>query len=110
MHGNSRTTPRGIEMLELPFNRNGRRKNANLELVFGFVLTSSSVGMGGDVEGILLRTLCTKPIDADELRFVGEMVVIGGGCPRSSMDSAESRGITTSIGKRKIESKRHRGR
>lgn len=51
-------------MLELPFNLNGRLKNANLELAFGFVLTSSRIGVGGEEEGILLRTLCTKPIDA----------------------------------------------
>lgn len=43
-------------MLELPFNRNGRRKNANLELVFALVLTSSSEGRGGEA-GIRLRTL-----------------------------------------------------
>ena len=65
MHGNRRTTPRGIEMLELPFNLNGRRKNANLEPVFGLVLTSSRGGVGWDEDGILLRTLCTKPIGAE---------------------------------------------
>ena len=65
MHGNRRTTPRGIEMLELPFNLNGRRKNASLELVFGLVLTSSRGGVGCDEDGILLRTLCTKPIGPD---------------------------------------------
>lgn len=51
-------------MLELPFNLNGRRKNASLELVFALVLTSSSEGKGGGDEGIRLRTLCTNPIDA----------------------------------------------
>lgn len=66
MHGNSRTTPRGMEMLELPFNRSGRRKNASLDVTFFFEelsFTSSITGSGG-AEGILLRTLCTKPIDA----------------------------------------------
>lgn len=42
IHGNNRTTPSGIEMLELPFNRSGRLKNANLDVVFGFSFTSSN--------------------------------------------------------------------
>lgn len=44
IHGNSRTTPRGIEIFELPFNRNGRLKNANLDVVFVFDLDSSITG------------------------------------------------------------------
>ena len=63
MHGNRRTTPRGIEMLELPRNRSGRRKNASLEVALVFVLSSSIKGRFGD-EGKRFRTLCTNPIDA----------------------------------------------
>lgn len=63
IHGKSKTTPRGIDMLELPFNLRGRRKKANLEFVFDLVLTSSIVGRGGDV-GSLFITLCTKPMVA----------------------------------------------
>lgn len=63
MQGNNSTTPRGIEMLELPFNLNGRLKNASLELVFALVLTSSMDGRFGD-EGMRFRTLCTNPIEA----------------------------------------------
>jgi hypothetical protein len=62
MQGNNRTTPRGIEMLELPFNRSGRRKKANLEVALVFALTSSIEGRFGD-EGMRFRTLCTNPID-----------------------------------------------
>lgn len=50
-------------MLELPFNLNGRLKNASLELVFALVLTSSMDGRFGD-EGMRFRTLCTNPIEA----------------------------------------------
>jgi hypothetical protein len=63
MQGNSRTTPRGIEMLELPFNLSGRRKNANLEVTFVFALTSSIEGRLRD-DGMRFITLCTNPIDA----------------------------------------------
>jgi hypothetical protein len=62
IQGNSRTTPRGIEMLELPFNRSGRRKKANLDEIFVFFLTSSKEGRFGD-EGRRFKALCTKPID-----------------------------------------------
>ena len=45
-------------MLELPFNRSGRLKNANLDVVFGFSFTSSN---GNCVdEGMRFITLCTK--------------------------------------------------
>jgi hypothetical protein len=63
MQGNNRTTPRGIEMLELPLNRNGRRKNANLDVTFVFSLTSSMKGRLGD-EGMCFRTLWMNPMDA----------------------------------------------
>jgi hypothetical protein len=56
MQGNKRTTPRGIEMLELPRNRSGRRKNANLEVAFALVFSSSINGMFGD-EGKRFQTL-----------------------------------------------------
>jgi hypothetical protein len=61
IHGKRSTTPSGIEMLELPFKRSGRRKKANLEEAFDFVLTSSTDGRLG-AEGKRFRTLCTKPI------------------------------------------------
>jgi len=64
MHGNKRTTPNGIAMLELPLNLSGRRKKANLEVCLGFILTSSITGRLG-AEGKRFQTLCTKPIDGD---------------------------------------------
>lgn len=48
MHGNISTTPSGMEMLELPFNRKGRRKNASLDEFLVFVFNSSIVGILGD--------------------------------------------------------------
>jgi hypothetical protein len=63
IQGNSRTTPRGIDMLELPFNLSGRLKNASLEVTFVFVFASSIEGRFGD-EGSRFRTLCMNPIDA----------------------------------------------
>jgi hypothetical protein len=48
IQGNNKTTPSGMEMLELPFNLNGRRKNANLEELFVFVFISSIEGSSGD--------------------------------------------------------------
>ena len=65
IHGNKRTTPSGIEMLELPFNRSGRLKNANLDVTFVLPLSSSTIGNGE--EGIRFITLCTNPIDAVEM-------------------------------------------
>lgn len=62
MQGNNRTTPSGIDILELPLNLSGRRKNAHLEVVLALVLTSSIEGRLGDV-GIRLMTLCTNSID-----------------------------------------------
>ena len=62
MQGNNRTTPRGMEMLELPFNRRGRRKNANLEVALALVLTPFIDGRLG-VEGMRFMTLCTNSID-----------------------------------------------
>lgn len=63
MQGNRRTTPRGIEMLELPFNLSGLLKNARLDVTRFFVLTSSIEGRAR-AEGMRFITLCTKPIDA----------------------------------------------
>jgi hypothetical protein len=71
MQGNNRTTPRGIEMLELPFNLSGRRKNANLEWTFVFVLTSSMEGRLRE-DGIRFITLCTNPIAAVAMWIVWE--------------------------------------
>lgn len=76
MHGNKSTTPRGIEMLELPRNRNGRRKNANLEVAFVFVFTSSNEGRFGD-EGRRFQTLCTNPIDAVVFAVCSKRLVKG---------------------------------
>lgn len=61
-------------MLELPFKRSGRRKKANLEEAFDFVLTSSTDGRLG-AEGKRFRTLCTKPIGT----VVGGWMFSGGG-------------------------------
>jgi hypothetical protein len=69
MHGNNRTTPRGIEILELPFNLSGRRKKANREETFVFSLTSSIEGRFLD-DGIRFITLCTNPIVVVALRIV----------------------------------------
>jgi len=67
IQGNRSTTPKGMEMLELPFNRSGRRKKANLDVTFAFDLTSSIEGRLGD-EGMRFRTLCTNPIVHDGFR------------------------------------------
>ena len=63
MQGNNSTTPSGIDMLELPFNRSGRRKKASLDdgLDFPFIFESSSVGRSAD-DGRRFMILCTKPI------------------------------------------------
>ena len=61
IHGNSRTTPNGIEMLELPFNLSGRLKKANLEDPLLLDFPSSVEGRSGAV-GNRFQTLCTKPI------------------------------------------------
>ncbi len=54
-----RTTPRGTEILELPLNRRGRLKNANLDESLLLVFISSNVGTLG-VEGRNFLTLCTR--------------------------------------------------
>lgn len=71
MQGNKSTTPRGIDMLELPFNRNGRRKKANLDdgLDLPFIFSSSSVGRSAD-EGNRFMILWTKPILAGQKKIV----------------------------------------
>jgi hypothetical protein len=61
IQGNSKTTPSGIEILELPLNRKGLRKKAHLDETFVFPLESSSVGSFGAV-GNRFITLWTKPI------------------------------------------------
>jgi len=72
--GNKRTTPRGIDMLELPFNRNGLLKNAHLGEAFVLIFTSSSDGRFGDL-GSLFITLCTNPIETVVFAFVGGVLV-----------------------------------
>lgn len=64
-------------MLELPFNRSGRRKKANLDVTFVFDLTSSIEGRFGD-EGIRFRTLWTKPIGTMAFVVLWGSFVIGG--------------------------------
>jgi hypothetical protein len=76
IQGKSRTTPRGMEMLELPFNRRGRRKKASLDVAFDLVLTSSIKGRLCD-EGIRFITLCTNPIEAVMLVARWEGIVTG---------------------------------
>jgi hypothetical protein len=65
IQGNRRTTPRGTEMLELPFNRKGRRKNASLDMNLLFGRDSSfkgRVGGGGRrFSALLTRSIDTKP-------------------------------------------------
>ena len=62
MQGKSRTTPRGMENLELPLSRNGRLKKASLADTLVFFLTSSTEGRSAFAEGMRFHTLCTKPI------------------------------------------------
>lgn len=61
MQGKSKTTPSGMDMLELPFNLSGLLKKASREVFLGFDLLSSIWGSSGAV-GIRFHTLCTKPI------------------------------------------------
>lgn len=45
MHGNKTTTPKGTDILELPFNRSGLRKKASRDVnLFGGGLFSPVVG------------------------------------------------------------------
>lgn len=81
IQGNSRTTPRGIEILELPLNRSGRRKKANLDEALVFVLTSSKDGILG-VEGRRFSALCMNPIDTISSTSVGEAAYKGLDLPR----------------------------
>jgi hypothetical protein len=94
MQGNKSTTPRGIEMLELPFSLSGRLKNANLELVFVLVFTSSIDGRFGD-EGMRFRTLCTKPIGAVAFADRWEITVERGRVPHRSRQSVVTITIST---------------
>jgi hypothetical protein len=62
IQGNSRTTPSGIEILELPLNRSGRLKKANLDEILGFTFSFSTEGRSALTEGRRFHTLCTKLI------------------------------------------------
>lgn len=63
IHGNKRTTPSGIEILELPLSRSGRLKKASLDEIFGFSLAFSTDGRSAlAAEGMRFHTLCTKAI------------------------------------------------
>ena len=65
MHGKRRTTPSGIENLELPLKRSGRRKKANLDESRGFFDLSFSNEEGRLIfpaDGRRFHTLCTKLI------------------------------------------------
>jgi hypothetical protein len=67
-------------MLELPFNRSGRLKNANRDVIFVFPFVSSPKGSCG-AEGIRFITLWTNPIEMviDNVEFNrGQNVQIGG--------------------------------
>ncbi len=61
IHGKSRTTPSGTEMLELPLKRKGRRKNANLDVNLLFGRDSSFKGRLGN-EGRRFSALRTRSI------------------------------------------------
>ena len=86
MQGNNSTTPSGIDMLELPFNRNGRRKNANLDdgFEFPFIFASSSAGRSAD-EGNRFMILCTKPILAPSIKSAT-------GCEKQTPGSSQGDG------------------
>jgi|SRR6266536_839205 len=91
IHGNSSTTPRGIEMLELPFNRSGLWKNASLDVTLFFDLPSSIVGRFGD-EGKRFSALCMNPIDT--MAFVarwGQARIGGELLPRDRQSVQDSR-------------------
>ena len=69
MHGNSRTTPRGMEIDELPLMRMRRRKKARRGDIRSFWREmSSSEGRLGE-EGILFTISWTSPIRARERRL-----------------------------------------
>jgi hypothetical protein len=72
IHGKRRTTPSGTEILELPFNLSGRRKNANRDVFLLFDFPSSSIGTFG-AEGKRLITRCTKLIVATVWEAQGEV-------------------------------------
>jgi len=63
MHGKTSTTPSGMDMLELPFNRKGRLKNASLDEFLLFVFNSTIVGILGGV-GRRLRARRTTSMTA----------------------------------------------
>jgi hypothetical protein len=60
-------------MLELPFKRKGRRKNANLDENLLFGRGSSFKGRVGD-EGKRFSALLTRSIDAKPVQSTGEFM------------------------------------
>jgi hypothetical protein len=75
IQGNRRTTPRGTEMLELPFKRKGRRKNASLDASLLFGRDSSFKERVGD-EGRRFSARRTRSIDAKPGLSTGEIMRI----------------------------------
>jgi hypothetical protein len=66
IHGNRRTTPRGTDIVEFPFNRKGRRKNSSLDASVCFLFdrnSSFSSGSEGSA-GRRFSTLLTTSIAA----------------------------------------------
>lgn len=83
MHGNRRTNPSGIDILEFPFNRIRLRKNANLERTRLFSsFKSLSDGMFG-VEGSRFDTRCIHSI----LRVAGGGLGSCSDAPERGQDS-----------------------
>lgn len=71
MHGNRTTTPRGTDILELPFNLRGLRKKARREVIpldFAFVF-SSLVGRCEEVAGTRLYVRRKRSMMADLQRW-----------------------------------------
>lgn len=72
IHGESRTTPKGIEMLELPFKRSGRRKNVSLDVILFFDPDREESSFNGraGTEGRRFSALLTTSIEARLLCLV----------------------------------------
>lgn len=62
--GNKSTTPKGIDIFELPFKRMRLLKKANLGRIRSFRRLTSSKDGGLGEEGIRFTNFCMSPIDA----------------------------------------------